>query len=168
MLDAMRRVFIVIAIAGCSSSSPGPDAGGCTESADTCTGSLICVINTCEQALPRQYVITQLTVRPPATNNGAQWDPDGSAPDPYVQIIVDGQTIDTTPIEQDTFSASWPGPFQLPLAAGDTLQLHAFDSDLTVDDSIANCASPVDVAMLRDRGFACGAANTIAFQINPL
>src|SRR5262245_60041397 len=68
----------------------GDDGGdpvdeSCLPSPDTCTGSTICMVDTCEPAFHRDYDVTNIVVIVPQTNEhaGTDWDPDGSPPDLY-------------------------------------------------------------------------------------
>jgi hypothetical protein len=117
------------------SAAPACGHGGAACSAcashQVCLPTLACGLDPAQQW---DVLLVSAVVKP--TNNGAAWDPDGSAPDPYGSFL-DG-AIKTT-VRQDTYTPAWnpaEGTFgtSADLLAGFHFQL--WDSDVLVDDPI--------------------------------
>lgn len=92
-----------------------------------------------------------------ATNNGAAWDGDGSAPDPY-GVFPDASLA--TSAKLDTYSATWtPGEGVAASAAfltGTGFEFQLLDDDLLTPDPIT---APL-VVFLEDADFSTGAYST--------
>jgi hypothetical protein len=95
-----------------------------------------------------------------------EWDIGGGAPDLY---LGDNTGSATTTAVPDQFSASFPGPFEVSLIAGDTLLIYVWDADVSVPDYAFGCtANPVTAALLRTRSFGCtGHGASLASSISP-
>lgn len=106
---------------------------------------------------------------PTTDETGAAWDALGGAPDPFISISVNGTTTATSATRDDTFSATFSGPYDVTLIAGSTLTIEVWDEDVTVNDLMFTCqASPIRADLLRGRGLSCSSgAYTISFQIDP-
>lgn len=177
-IGAMTKLGVVLVVLGACSgdggSPGGPDAGhvgqSCSPSSDSCTGDTVCISNQCQSAFTRGYTISSLAIQVPTTKpDGTPWDVGGGAPDLYIVVSTDGTSVGMTGIVQDQFSAAYPDTFQVTLAATTTLDVHAFDSDVTSDDDAFLCeAMPVTAAELRTRAVGCQSQGyTLTFTIQP-
>ncbi|MGE3454993.1 MAG: hypothetical protein AB7O24_07780 [Kofleriaceae bacterium] len=150
--------------ASCSSDCA---AGACSTSQDNCGGETICISGRCEAAFPRVYSIRNVSVSVPTTNpaNGSSWDAGGGAPDMF---LSSNGTMLTQPVD-DQFMASFPGPFDVSLIAGATLQIDVYDEDITVHDGVMTCREmPITAQRLRTRMFGCaGNGMTFTSTIQP-
>lgn len=144
---------------------PAPQA--CTTSPDSCTGDTICINGTCAVAFPRIYRITNVAVTVPMTNpaSGDAWDVGGGAPDPFLK----SNSIVLAPAVDDTYTATFAGPFELQLVSGGALRLEVWDEDLSSDDFMFLCEdAPVRAELLRARAFTCAVNGfSVSAQINP-
>ena len=90
--------------------------------------------------------------------DGTPWDADGSAPDPFAKMYLDGVLVGTTPELEDTFTPTWSyAPAPIVIEAGSDLSLDLIDSDVLDDDVIF---SGCDVALTSNVAAAGGAACT--------
>ena len=140
----------------------------CSATNDNCAGETICVASACVAAFPRVYSITNVMVSVPTTNpnNNSSWDVGGGAPDLF---LGDSAGTAFSAIVQDQFSATFAGPFDVQLTAGQTLLIDVWDSDVTVNDFAFGCqAMPITTALLRTRSFGCTTLGmTLQSKINP-
>jgi len=173
-MTKLGLVLGVLAACGGGGSQGDPDAGNvgqsCSSSSDSCTGDTVCISNQCQSAFTRGYTISSLALQVPTTKpDGTSWDVGGGAPDLYVVVLTDGVSVGMTGIVQDQFSATYPNTFQVTLASTTTLDVHAFDSDVTSDDDAYLCeAKPIKAAELRARALECqGSGYSLTFTIQP-
>lgn len=171
----LSKVVVITCLAGCVEQAGGGGGGRggggglfdeCSEAADTCSGERVCYAGDCVAAFPRVYEIRDVEVSVPTTNpNGGTWDVGGGAPDMFLSI--NGTKV--TDAVQDQFSATFPGPFDVSLIAGDGLYLEIKDEDLTVDDPVFACrADPITASILRGRRLRCAAQGlTLDATIDP-
>lgn len=169
--------LVLLGVAACGGGDGGsgdPDAGNvgaaCTATSDSCTGDTVCIANQCQSAFTRGYTISSLAVQVPTTKpDGTSWDVGGGAPDLYIKVSTDGTSVGMTGIVQDQFSATYTDTFAVTLASSTTLDVHAFDSDVTSDDDAYLCeAKPVSASELRGRAVGCqGSGYTLTFTIEP-
>ncbi|MHB8876535.1 MAG: clostripain-related cysteine peptidase [Myxococcaceae bacterium] len=91
----------------CSSSMPYCIAGGCVQcrtGVDCSNTSYVCVAGACSAGFGRNVRITVVSAAIPATDpGGSAWDALNGAPDPFVNIVVDGVSIGATTAAQDTW-----------------------------------------------------------------
>lgn len=142
---------------------------------DTCTGEQICVCpggasepfcegtGTCSAAFGRRYNLALTRVQLPSrAPDGSCWDDPGcGAPDPYVQLTVDGVVVATTPAAADLYEGFWdpPAVFEITLLAGSGLRLDVYDEDLADDDGAFACVhDPITADRLRTRNLTCTGA----------
>lgn len=166
-----RGAVLAWALAVVACGGGGGGGGDCSEGADSCGGDTICVDGRCEGAFGRVYEIRDIAVQVSTTNaSGEAWDALGGAPDLFVQVIVDGSVVATTGVANDSFSASFGGPFRATLLAGSSLILQVVDEDVADHDSVFACqAIPVGADLLRSRSVQCSAGGTtVRFEIDPL
>lgn len=153
-----------------TASSCTSDCGttACSASPDNCTGETICISGKCEAAFPRVYRITNVAVSMPTKNpnNNSDWDVGGGAPDLF---LGDQQGNPITAAVQDQFSATFPGPFEVQLVAGNAFRMDVWDEDVTTNDFAFACqANPITAALLRTRSFGCAANGaSLTSAINP-
>lgn len=176
MRITMVALLALGACGGGGDDGVGDDGGGddgttaCSETADTCTGETICVGAACEAAFGRVYAITNVALAVPTTDpTGAEWDLGGGAPDLFLVIDVDGTVAATTATVQDEFSAAFAGPYNAQLIAGSTLELTAYDEDVSDDDLAYVCsAAPITAELLRGRDLGCASGgSSLTFHIAP-
>lgn len=146
----------------------------CTAANDNCTDETICIAGVCEAAFPRTYVITNVMVSLAATNQGAPWDTDATAPDLYVaDITVPSSSAPISPVVPNSLTPTFAGPFEITLTGG----IMAFRIDIWDDDSppavarqIAfSCSmSPASAYWLRPRTWGCAYNNSsLTLTVNP-
>lgn len=148
------------------------DCGGatpeCSATVDTCSGETICIAGICEAAFPRVYQITNVVASMPTRNpnTGEEWDIGGGAPDLYVGD-VSGTPISA--VVADEFSATFVGPFEVQLIAGQAFRLDLWDEDVTTPDYAFGCGqNPISPSLLRSRNFGCAANGaTLSATIEP-
>ena len=141
----------------------------CTTSPDNCAGETICIAGACEAAFPRVYRITNVRVAVPTTNPNAgnsDWDVGGGAPDLY---IGDSTGVAITAPVDNSFSATFQGPFDIQLVAGGAVRIYVWDEDVTAHDFAMGCvADPATATLLRTRSFSCaGGGSTLMATIGP-
>lgn len=139
---------------------------------DTCTGEQICVCpggateplcegtGSCSAAFGRRYNVALTRVQLPSrAPDGSCWDDPGcGAPDPYVQLTVDGVVVGTTPAAADLYEGFWDPPtvLEVTLLAGSGLRLDVFDEDIAEDDGAFACVhDPITSDRLRTRSLTC-------------
>lgn len=122
-----------------------------------CSGETICVVDSCEAAFDRIYDFSGLEVAVATQNQGGSaWDPLGGAPDPVVEVRLNGETLITTGSATDVFSATYAETTNATILAGSTLELHVFDADVGGDDDILSCSfDPLTAADLREAVLTC-------------
>jgi hypothetical protein len=83
----------------------------------------------------------------PREPNGTVWDTDGSAPDPYAELFVDGNLILTTRDISDSYTADWTDQVTRRIDRGTTIELSVWDSDpFVMGDLIAKCGQGASIA----------------------
>jgi hypothetical protein len=105
-----------------------------------------------------------------STNAGAAWDADGSPPDPYVKILVNGVEAGRTAVMADTYTPAWGVTvITVSIPDGANVELDVEDSDAIVDDFAFNCvATPINASELRSRDAGCtGATGTLTANVFP-
>ena len=141
-------------------------SSACTESADNCSGETICMAGTCVAAFPRVYRVTNVSVSVPTTKpDGSEWDGFGGAPD----MFLSSGGVALTAAVPNEFSASFAGPFEVALVAGQSLRVDVYDEDELADDYATGCErNPITAAVLRSRNFDCaGSGITFTSTIRP-
>jgi hypothetical protein len=96
----------------------------------------------------------------PAQNGaGDAWDAHGGAPDPFVEISLNGVLVGTTSEKADTFTPTWSELVSEAIPAGSWIKLVVWDSDLAGDDLMFWCdLDPLTAAHLDNRAWTCGDA----------
>ncbi|HJL28038.1 MAG: hypothetical protein CMN31_04040 [Sandaracinus sp.] len=147
---------------------------------DSCAGENICICTpnmacssdcnacltpgTCEPALPRRYrLFPLLAYVPPTKPDGSGWDADGSGPDLYVEMSVDGAGTITTATANDLtidgdgdFSAVYSGTSgDYNLVFGSSIDASVNDEDLAGDDGAFVCTWTANPALVRGRLLEC-------------
>jgi hypothetical protein len=88
---------------------------------------------------PWSYTIENATVDT-VQPNGDNWDPDLSAPDPYVVVYINNVQLDRTPEDDNTYTPDWAYTTRSQLMApGDTIEFEMQDSDDFTNDIITRC-----------------------------
>lgn len=85
----------------------GNACGACQRHYD-CSKVDVCLTGRCEAASGREYQFKILNAKIPERRpDGTTWDPLGGAPDPWVKLVIDGNTVGSTKTRSDTFSPVW-------------------------------------------------------------
>jgi hypothetical protein len=118
----------------------------------------------CEPAFNRIYTFSQISVTVAAKNpGGSAWDPLGGAPDPFVEVTLNGTSILKTANVSDTFAASYTETTDQQILAGSTLELKMSDADVTGDDLILDCTiDPLTADQLRRAVIECDGSGDTA------
>jgi hypothetical protein len=87
------------------------------------------------------------------------WDADGSAPDPFIQVFVDGVSVGTTSARANTRFPTWTARFRGTVSNGSIVELDVWDEDIAAHDFAFTCALTIGESMLRARTFTCTAAS---------
>jgi hypothetical protein len=162
---------LAVALGGCGSeqgdddddfiAGGGPDAGtpsgGCALDDPPCVGETICIDNACVGAFNRIYRITVLDGSLPESDpNGECWDFGCGAPDPFVQLDLNGALLGVTAAVQDTFAPAWNMYVDAEIPAGSALTFWVWDEDVDEHDFAFGCAlDPVSVEALRAGFISC-------------
>ena len=150
---------------------------------DSCGGSDICICDLdttcaagcdlcltpgrCEAAFPRRYTLSPAFAWvPPTKPDGSGWDADGSGPDLFAEMTVDGSapfstaTVNDLTLDADGhFTASFPDLFRdFNLVAGSSIQAEVIDEDSFSDDSAFICNLNATAAEARRRVLSCDSA----------
>src|SRR5215203_1935241 len=111
----MRTLAVLTILAACGDDGGGVStqsdgavdtvgSGECIPSADTCTGSTICIEGSCEPIIPRTYTFSAIKVHATPTMVGGQmWDVDATPPDIYVRVYSLSMELAVTTTMPDTF-----------------------------------------------------------------
>lgn len=139
---------------------------------DTCTGDQVCIGTTCQAAFPHAYAITNLSITAPNLKlDGMPWDSDADGtPDLYADISVGGTLVTTTDVIQNSYNATFPGPFTVTLDANIAIDVKASDKDDAGSELVYDCAVPmVSALLLRVRYVLCsGTGVTLNYTIDPV
>lgn len=134
---------------------PGDDDGlACS----LCTGESVCVENRCEDAFPRFYQIEISSVTIPNTKpDGSCWDePNCGAPDPEIDIQLNGEGVGDLDAGDDKFTASFTDAIELQIIAGSRLTIELQDDDALTDETVFTCEfSPLTAERIRDGDISC-------------
>jgi hypothetical protein len=156
-------------------------AGGCEEDVNTgdeydclahwdCSGETLCLDRACVDAYDRYYIVDNFTANVVSTDAG--WDALGGAPDLFVCVLLDGETLGCSATIDNRFTGSWSDAWQFVPMAGSELVVELFDyDDVSDSEPIIICRGEVTLDMLRSDGepFACqsGLGDTVAFSVSP-
>lgn len=162
-------------------------ATGCSHSAvglDTCVGDDICICpgsppsafcddtGACSTAFGRRYQIFVASVMlPDRRPDGMCWDGPGcGAPDPFVEVLVNGILIGTSPAASNTFNATLNYGVDANITAGSSIALNFYDQDIAAHDGAIGCVfDSVTAALLRNRNLGCsGMFGDVVAVIIPL
>ncbi len=109
--------------------------GGCSSHLD-CASTQICVGTSCTSAYGRGFWVGAYDAEF-STNDPAcvcAWDPDGTAPDGYVEISVDGFLTGTTSIVTNNFYPIWDSGVDVILTTSTLVEMDVWDDDGVGDD----------------------------------
>lgn len=166
--------LLLASLVGCSVDDGHGGPSGCTStsSVDLCSGNTVCMSDACTPAFPHAYEITNLSATAPNMKaDGTPWDTDGDGtPDIFVDISVAGAVVTSTPVNPDSFNATFAGPFTVQLTDGTALDLQSSDKDTPGSEVIYDCPIPtVTASLLRTRYVQCSGVGgvTINYTINP-
>ena len=163
----------------CSSCST--DCGACSTTCDpvadppACSGDEICVPASmeCEYAFDRGYEIWIWGVSLPQYDPaGLCWDePTCDAPDPFVEVWLDGNWIFSTQIASNTFDPGFGEQVSVSVLPDTSLQFVVYDQDdLSENDLAFSCAwDPLLADYLRSGSLLCeGLLGTLGATIQLL
>jgi hypothetical protein len=144
---------------------------GCSNHFDCGVGE-ICVARACDGMFARPYRLTvvegTLTER---MEDGDSWDSLGGAPDPFVAVIINDETVGRTENCQDNRSCSYQTTFEVDLYQTDTLVVAMFDEDLAEHDYAGGWSwSGGNLQRLIKEGGASssgGAVQSLVFSVSP-
>jgi hypothetical protein len=169
-LSGMTCITIGIAACGGGDDGGGDDGGSCSEAVDDCSGETICIGGSCEDAFGRVYEVRSVEIMVPTTDlQGEDWDLGGGAADLLLEVMVNGTVVASAPAVQDSFSATFAGPYNVQPVAGGDLAIVVYDEDISANDLAFGCeASPLTAEHLRGRALACmSGGTTLTFEIAP-
>jgi hypothetical protein len=147
---------------------------------DSCTGGNLCICpvdttceadcdlclspGTCEPAFPRRYRLVPLFAYVPATKpSGEGWDGDGSGPDLFAAMSVDGTGRFVTATANDLtldgdgdFTAVYTGSSgDFNMVSGSTITAEVTDEDALANDGAFECNWSANPTLARDRYLEC-------------
>lgn len=85
------------------------------------------------------YIVLEKAIIPRQTRDGRKWDAvGGAAPDPFAKVLVNGEEIIKTPIENNTLHPTWPDQVRAnyQVEHGARVQLELWDSNPIHNDPI--------------------------------
>ncbi len=118
----------------------------------------MCIDDRCEDAFPRFYQIEISSVTiPQGKLDGSCWDePSCGAPDPEIEIQLNGDTVGELEASDDMFTASFADAIELQLIAGSRLRLQLEDEDTVRDEEVFACNfDPLTAERIRDGDLSC-------------
>jgi hypothetical protein len=125
----------------------------------------------------RQYRLTinSATV-PQFDSTGSSWDGFGGAPDPQVDVIVDGSVIGSTGTRQDVFTPSWStgNTFTATFQSTSVLRISLYDEDVSDWEFIDRIEFLPGgwISVVKNNGYSgplyTGSTSTISFTLAPL
>lgn len=128
---------------------------------DSCGERDLCVDGFCEPAFGRRYnavVLAAFFAERDAA--GDCWDAACGAPDPFVNVYVDGDFVGGTPTRQDTYEAEWDESTAIVGEAtvnlGSSARVEVADEDLSANDIVLRCDFDLSADRLRERLVVCG------------
>jgi hypothetical protein len=149
----------------------GACLSSCTTSAD-CGNDEICspVTGYCDAASGKTYTMKIVD----AAIGGSGWDSDGSAPDPYVEVSVNGSLVCSTNYKSDTYYPYWGVTCNqtLTLSQSDTLLVVVWDDDFGLDDTLGSKSwtGSALVGLLHDGAYDASMSSngtTLYFKLTP-
>ncbi|RMH42234.1 MAG: hypothetical protein D6689_08790 [Deltaproteobacteria bacterium] len=130
-----------------------------------------CIDSLCQAAFGRIWTIIVVDGDMPSNNDsGEAWDAFGGAPDPFVEIQLNGSVLATTSEKQDTFSPAWNESVDANIPAGSSLVFRAWDSDVSSNDLMFTCTiDPLLAAYLDARAIDCpgGGGGRLRIHFSP-
>lgn len=104
-------------------------------------------------------------VVPAMEADGSPWDADGSAPDVYAEVLLNGDEVFSTS-HVSSFTPHWAEDAGVVVSNGDTLRVLLWDADDSDGDYIMQCDIPVVVGLDASTGGcgADGATVTVSFH----
>lgn len=101
----------------------------------------------------RSYSITVVSATAAEGNpNGDYWDVFGGAPDLYVSVRIDGDSIGVTRTKRDTYSPEWYQSFSVRLFSSTNLVFRVLEEDISANDHALDLNIPDLQGAIRDGG----------------
>lgn len=175
----MNRLAVLFGVGcllpACIIVSSGSGEGSACSSSSECDASSVCVAGTCVLGAGRQYAITVNWVAVPSVDaKGAAWDPFGGAPDPFVNVYVDGQILGKTRYTTDSFSGTFGESFTSILQADSVLAFEIKDDDSDAPDviDVVEWNPGTWINVVKSGGYDGvlyqGSPSQISFAVNPI
>ena len=115
-----------------------PSAGNCSMNTD-CGLDEICIAGECREMWDRTYEITVVEAEMhERDHNGESWDTFSGAPDMYVSIRIDGESVGVTSTERDTYSPRWNESVDARLFRSTEVVFRFIEEDPVDSDPILN------------------------------
>lgn len=132
---------------------------GCETNLECPGAEEVCVANQCVSAYGRTFQVLLGAMELPTSNNGADWDFGGGAPDPFVLFQKNGQTVCTSITKNDTFTPTWNGVLcEIILDQNTTtIAFDMYDEDTSAHDpveKIATDSAATTIQFVKGYGFA--------------
>jgi hypothetical protein len=73
---------------------------------------------------------------PETKGGGLPWDSDGTGPDPYLRLVIDGRMVWEAPVQQNTLNPQWNVtlPKSVRVASSSVFRIEIWDEDLASSD----------------------------------
>ena len=141
------------------------DCGVCACQPGDCTGSDVCIGEVCTPAFGRAYRISVIAMTVAGVDQSGQlWDVDGSggAPDPFVEVRLNGALVFQTAVGNNTYTPAFTGGATVTVPAGANLTFTGWDDDaFGQDDEIMSCVySPLSADAFRSFRIRCEGTGT--------
>ena len=136
------------------------DCGACACHPGDCTGNDVCIGEVCTPAFGRAYRVTVTAMTVAGLDQAGQlWDVDasGGAPDPFVEVRLNGALVFQTAVANNTHTPSFTGAVTVTIPPGANLTFTGWDDDaFGQDDPIIACAySPLTADAFRSFRIRC-------------
>jgi Ca2+-dependent lipid-binding protein len=121
----------------------------------------------------RSYTITVVSATAAEGDpNGEYWDAAGGAPDLYVSIRIDDESIGVTSTQENTYSPEWYESVSARLYRTTSLVFRVFDEDLSENDHALELSVPDLGGAIRNGGGSYSTAEGLGvtsfeFMIEP-
>jgi hypothetical protein len=141
-------LFLMASLASCRLGT-GSTGDSCKEHSD-CDSDLVCASSKCGTPYARRWRLSIESARiTPTDSRGDSWDGDGSAPDPYVTVKMDGSEVLKTQVKDNTLTPAWGESVTLLLNNSTRVQVSLFDDDFLfpqgITETIAGSISPAEL-----------------------
>jgi len=130
-----RMRMVVLGWVGLMAACPttaGKDGDRCKQNSE-CEDALICASGKCGTVYARQWRLSPLSARiSPTDSNGDTWDGDGSPPDPFIVVLVDGTAVLTTQTVQNSLTPTWTESAVININNNTRVVIQMWDEDFLI------------------------------------